>query len=529
MMKRMLAFILAVLMICSSLAGCSSKQTEEAAPAESGTEAPESAGTSDAADNDTIVILTSQNWQATFNPTQHTTIIGMRGEQLTMEMLIKYNEETEEFEPCLATSWEYNPEGTVVTVKLREGVKFHDGSDFDAKDAADSLTYYSDPSNPTATWFTEQLTAKVVDDYTIEVSTASGSKYAGLINMLSFVPIMSSDDIADPENTLNLRYNGTGKYKFVKYEDECVYFTANEDYRDGPPAMKNIEYKYVADATSRLSALQSGQADIVERLESDMVSVVENDPNLTLYQLLTSEVQHLGFKGNVEPMGNKLVRQAIAYAIDREGIVNNIFGGYAELAKNFVAPGTWGYFETELPEYNPEKAKELLAEAGYPNGEGLPTLSFKTGVGFYQKTKEVGEYITANLQAVGINVEFEPMESSAWIDIYAATDGYHMTQCGWMTSGIEPDLKIVPFYLNGILSGGYTTQDVTDAIAAFNLETDETKRKELFENEVVPALVDEMIDVPLYYTVDLYGMSAKVKGVEINHYGVYDFTNTTKG
>lgn len=524
-MKKLIALLLALVLVLA-MAACGAEKD----PAESAddTKTADNTTANDAADKDTIVILTSQNWQATFNPSQHTTIIGARGEQLALETLIKYNDETGEYEPRLATSWEYNDDGTVLTLKLLEGVKFHDGTNFDAQDAADSLVYYSDPKNPTATWFTEQLAAKVVDDTTIEVSTVSGSKYAGLVNMLSFVPIMSADDIADPENTLNLRYNGTGKYKFVKYEDECVYFTANEDYRDGAPAMKNIEYKYVADATSRLSALQSGQADIVERLESDMVSVVEGDSDLVLYQSLTSEVQHLGFKGFVEPMDNKLVRQAIAYAIDREGIVNNIFGGYAQLATNFVAPCTWGYFDAVLPEYNPEKATELLAEAGYPNGEGLPTLTYKTGVGFYQKTKEVGEYITANLQAIGINVEFEPMESSAWIDIYAARDGYHMTQCGWMTTGIEPDLKIVPFYLNGILSGGYTTPDVTEAIGEFNVVTDEAERKAIFEEKVVPALIDEMIDVPLYYTVDLYGISARVHDVKINAYGVYDFTNTTK-
>ncbi|MBQ1407610.1 MAG: ABC transporter substrate-binding protein [Eubacterium sp.] len=524
-MKKVLVILLALVMMFTMAAcgGGDSGGGDEASAASSAA----SIGT-DAGDKDTIVILTSQNWQATFNPTQHTTIIGARGEQLALDRLMEYNQETDKIEPSLATEWKYNDDGTVLNVKLLEGVKFHDGSDFDADDVVASLPYYSSPDNPTATWFTEQLAVEKVGPYEVNVSTVSKSKCAGLINMLAFAPIMSADDIADPENTLNLRYNGTGKYKFVKYEDECVYFTVNEDYRGDIPQIKNIEYKYVADATSRLSALQSGQADIVERLESDMVSVVDADENCVIYEHPTSEVQHLGLKGNVDPMGNKLIRQAIAYAIDRETIVNDIFNGYAQLATNFVAPGTWGYFDAELPEYNPDKAKELLAEAGYPDGQGLPTLKYVTGVGFYQKTKEVGAFITANLQAVGFQVDFEPMESSAWIDIYDDVDGYHMTQCGWMTPGIETDLKIVPFYLNGILSGQYTTDAVKEAINEFDTETNEEARRALYRDKVVPALIDDMIDVPLYYTVDLYGMSSKIHDVGINGFGVYDFTKTTK-
>ena len=140
-------------------------------------------------------------------------------------------------------------------------------------------------------------------------------------------------------------------------------------------------------------------------------------------------------------MNALLVREAISYAIDRQTIVSDIMEGYATVADSFVAPVAWGYAPaTGFPTYDPAKAKALLAQAGYPGGKGLPTLTYLTSVGFYPKTKEYGEAIVSNLADVGIDCTLVPMETASWLNaLYSPTPG-DMIDMGWMPPAMEPIL-----------------------------------------------------------------------------------------
>ena len=142
-----------------------------------------------------------------------------------------------------------------------------------------------------------------------------------------------------------------------------------------------------------------------------------------------------------------------SYAIDYDGIVNDIFGGYAEKADSFISSTIWGYKAVGgVGEYDPEKAAECLKEAGYENGEGLPELNIYTSVGFYPKTKEYYEYIAACLQAVGINCKVVPLDTSSWGDVLYEETPCYMIDCGWQPSGIEPELKLNSWYAAGRIS-----------------------------------------------------------------------------
>ncbi|MGE4353219.1 MAG: ABC transporter substrate-binding protein [Oscillospiraceae bacterium] len=529
-MKKRIAFILLAASMLLSLAGCGGGSGTSGGNTDTPSESTAANTTAESkTDKDTLVILGSENWQATFSPLNHTSTMMLHAEALSLDHLLKMNEETQEPEPALATKWSYDDTNTVLTVKLRQGVKFHDGSDFTAEDAAASCEAYSDADNVSGSWWADELECDVIDDYTFTITPKSGKPLGSLVNMLCSTPIMSADDLADPENTLNKGYNGTGPFKFVKFENDTAYYDANEDYWGDVPTIKHVEYKYVADSTTRLSALQSGEADIIERADSDSVAVLESDSNTNVVTFLTTECKHLIPKFKVEPMNNALVRKAIAYAIDYDGIVNDIMSGYAEKADSFISSTIWGYAPVDgVGVYDPDKAAELLTEAGYPNGEGLPELNIYTSVGFYPKTKEYNEYIAACLGAVGINCTVVPMDTSAWGDILYDETPCYMIDCGWQPSGIEPELKLNSWYAEGRISHYEPTADLLDIMTRFREETDAAKRKEILQDEYLPALADEMPDIPLFKSMAIYGVRSNVEGLEFTSGADFILNHVTK-
>ena len=190
------------------------------------------------------------------------------------------------------------------------------------------------------------------------------------------------------------------------------------DCWDGPPKTKEFVFQYIADPSTRLAALQTGEAHFTERVESEQVPIIEADPNLDLVTQLATEQKYIVYKVRVPPMENETLRRALSYAVDRETITNDILQGFARISESHLSPEQWGWAPAEnLPVYDPTMATELLEEAGYPAGEGLDDLVYKTSVGFYPKTKEYGEYLISNWADVGVEVEFQPMEVAAWLEV----------------------------------------------------------------------------------------------------------------
>lgn len=530
MRKKIISLVLAAAMIVGMTAcgGSGNKSGDTSTGNDKSTETVSKSSESKTP-KDTLVILGAENWQASLSPLKHTSTMMLHAEAIALEHLLVMDEETQEAKPNLATKWSYDKTNTVLTVKLRKGVKFHDGSDFTAEDAAASCEAYSNSDNVSGSWWADELKCKVVDDYTFTITPASGKPLGSLVNMLCSTPIMSSDDLANPEDTLDKKYNGTGPYKMVSFENDTATYELFDDYWGELPSIKKIEYKYVADATTRLSALQSGEADVIERVDSDAASVLESDENIVVDKFLTTECKHLIPKFKMQPMNEKLVRKAIAYAIDYDGIVKDIFGGYAEKADSFISSTIWGYKTVDgVGEYSPEKAAECLKEAGYENGQGLPELNIYTSVGFYPKTKEYYEYIATCLQAVGINCKVVPLDTSAWGDVLYEETPCYMIDCGWQPSGIEPELKLNSWYAEGRISHYEPTDELKDIMSRFATETNQDTRKEILQNEYLPALAEEMPDIPIIKSMTLFGVRSNVKGLKYTSGADYVFTDVSK-
>jgi peptide/nickel transport system substrate-binding protein len=463
---------------------------------------------------DTLVILSAESFTGSWDPTGSTVLANIHLEDLVFDRLweVDWASESTDYVPRLAISWGYLADGVTLEIKLKSGVKFQDGSDFGAEDVAASVERYSDPTKPMGFFWAEPIVATVVDPLTIDLKTKSGQPYAPLLNNLSWISIMSSDDIKN-EETLKARMNGTGPYKFVSYANGEVVMAANENYWDKVPQIKNVIYRYVADSSTRLSALQSGQADLIERVDSDQIPTIKADANLDLLTVDSIEQKDLVFKWQVPPMNEVLVRQAIAYAIDRETIVKDIMGGYATVADSFVAPVAWGYAPAKgFPTFDPTKAKALLVQAGYPGGQGLPELTYLTSVGFYPKTQEYGEVIVSNLADVGIKCKLVPMETASWLNALYTPNSGSMVDTGWMPPAMEPDITLAALYKNPGLTTGGGTAEITDAIVNESRMVDPVKRAAYLKDTVYPMLADQVPQLPLFNSMLIYAKSKALQG-----------------
>jgi len=508
--KKVMSIVLTLLLLIGIFSGCATTTEEPKNVSEtSGTAAPE-------AKKDTLTMLSAESFTGSWDPTGHTILANIHVEYIVFDRLVNMDMKTLEIKPGLATEWKYLEDGVTLELKLRKGVKFHDGSDFDASDVAETVKRFSDQSRVASAWWAEPILAEVVDDLTVRLKPSSGNAYAPLINNLCFTPIMSSDDIENEARLMN-NLNGTGPYKFVKFENEQCSFIANEAYWDTPnaPKVKNFVFRYVADPATRLAALQTGEADIIERVESEQVPSIKADSALKLITVTAIEQKNLVFKFQVPPMDNKLLRQAISYAIDRETIVKDIMQGYAGQANNFVSEVAWGYEPAKgFPTYNPEKAKQLLAEAGYPNGKGLPEITYATSVGFYPKTKEYGEYIVSNLADIGIKCKLVPMETASWLDALYQPTSANMVDTGWMPPGLEPDLTIGAFYRSPGQVSFCEIPELNEILMKEARITDSKERAEFLKTDVYPMIAEYVPHMTMFNSVLIYAMRSDVEGFE---------------
>ncbi|MGE5678375.1 MAG: ABC transporter substrate-binding protein [Pseudomonadota bacterium] len=510
--RKVIAIILTLLMLAGIVSGCKTTTSVEAPAQDSSV----SEATTAPKDKDTLTMLSAESFTGSWDPTGHTILANIHVEYIVFDRLVNMDMKTLEISPGLATEWKYLEDGVTLELKLREGVKFHDGTDLDASDVAETIKRFSDKSRVASAWWAEPILTEVVDNLTVRLKPSSGKPYAPLLNNLCFTPILSSDDIKDEKRLMN-NLNGTGPYKFVKFENEQCDFVANENYWDKPNAakIKNFIFRYVADPATRLAALQTGEADIIERVESEQVPTIKADSNLKYITETAIEQKNLVFKFQVPPMDNKLLRQAISYAIDRDTIVKDIMQGYATPSNNFISEVAWAYAPADgFPTYDPEKAKKLLAEAGYPDGKGLPELTYATSVGFYPKTKEYGEYIVSNLAAIGIKVKLVPMETASWLDALYQPKSAHMIDTGWMPPGLEPDLTIGAFYRSPGQVAFCEIPELNNILTEESQITDSKARAEFLKKSVYPMIAENVPHMTLFNSVLIYAMRSDVEGFE---------------
>lgn len=470
----------------------------------------------------TITMLSAEPFFGSWDPSAHTILANIHAEWNTFDRLMALDWDTKELKPQLAESWQF-VEPTVLEMKIRGGVKFHDGQDLSAADVKASIEYMTSDAVTHRTWYRESLQVEVVDDLTVRIR--SELAYPGLLYTLPITAIMATSDIES--GRLEERYNGTGPFKWDDYGFDTLTFVANDDYWGGQPGLAGFTYQYVADPGTRLAALQTGEAHIIERVESEQVPEIENNPDLRVDATLTTENKWLLFKAKMPHMDNKALRLAISHAIDRTVIVDSILQGRGRICDAHLSPVFFGYAPQEnAPQYDPELAANYLAEAGFPGGEGLDVLTYITSVGFYPKTREYGQFITQSLQEIGIQVDFQARETAAWLEAVLADTSGHLVDTGWMPPGIDPDLVLKAFFYE---DGWVTNYNDPELNALLDKEgtADPDERLAIIDSELLPKLMADMPALPLFTSELISGYHASVQGFRANPNSTWDLLGVT--
>jgi len=442
------------------------------------------------------------------------------------EGLVEYEAGSTEIKPCLAESWDISEDGTEIVFHLRKGVKFHDGTDFNADAVVFSFERQYNAEHPYhqygewAYWgymFSDVDRMEKIDDYTVKL-VLSEPNATIMTSLAMFTVCIVSPANAEQYGEDAFRYpSGTGPFKFVEWiKDDHITLEANEDYWRERPQLDQLIFRVIPDPSARLLALEVGEVHGIEypnpadfeRIEANSDLKLMSEPGMNVgYMAMNTGYGYVdanknGVKDDDEPfektpgyheaLTKKEVRQAINMAIDKEAIVRDIYMGTASIAKNGMPPFMIGYNdEIEDYPYDSERAKELLSEAGYPEGFEVILHVMPVSRPYMFDPPKIGEAIQSYLAAVGIKVNFYQVDWATYLQETEA--GQHqMCLLGWTGDNGDPDNFMNVLYgLNACNIGAagnyafYTSQTnqelLTQAVRTYDVEKRATYYKKAQE------------------------------------------------
>lgn len=437
--------------------------------------------------------------------------------------------------PGLATSWRA-VDATTWEIKLRSGVKFHDGSDFTAEDAVFSLDRPAAVKNSPGpfTSYTRQIAAKqVVDPLTLRLKTTM--PYGPLPLDLSTIFIVSkkaAQNAATEDFNSGRALIGTGPFKFVSYKPgEAIELARNDNYWGGKSAWEKVSFRMIASDASRLAALLAGDVDAIENVPTADMARLKSQPKFTLAQKTSWRTifWHLDHSSPVarfvtdkqgkplpaNPLRDVRVRQALSKAINRQALTERIMEGLAVPASNIVSPGILGYNSALKPEaFDPDGAKKLLAEAGYPDGFAITLHGPKNR---YINDEKVVQAVAQFLNRIGVQAKVETLPLSVYFG-RARSGEFSMAMLGWGTLAGDFGLRTLlgtPNQETGWGSwnwGKYSNKNVDDLVRASLGSVDEAKRAESARQAAATALKDVAV-IPLHHQTASWAMK---KGIKYN-------------
>lgn len=434
--------------------------------------------------------------------------------------------------PWLAESWETEDSQTW-TFHLRQGVTFHDGTPFNAEAVKWNFDRIRDPENEwrfgrTFEYYTQEFgdalpitEVNVVDEYTVEI--VLGSPSAVLLNKLAlaFAFGMNSptavQEQGDTYGTPAGTAVGTGPFKFVEWiPDDRVVVDRNEEWWGEGPKLDRIIWRSIPDNSARFAELQAGTIHQADLAQTDLPMAAE-DANLTLYTTPSTSTGYISFQQCIEPFDKLEVRQAVAHAVNWEALIPAFYGDFGELAGSFQPPAILGSNPAiTAHEYNPDKAKELLAAAGLPDGFETEFWYIPVIRGYFPDSKAIGEAIAADLAKVGIKTSLMTEDWGAYLED-RNLGKFPMWMLGWGSDNGDPDNYIGYHFAHA--PGETRVEDCLNDPDLANLliqgrEVADTDQREKIYQEAEQIVHDNVYRIPVVWATTPIVFRNNVQGYE---------------
>lgn len=434
MKSRLLAWLLIVGTLSSVLVGCTASQ---------GPAKPERA------ERDTIV-WAGQAEPKTLDPHDTTDMVSAMVQRHVFEGLFDFDEKCN-IVPELVDSYTVSEDATVWTFDLKKGVKFHDGDPFNAEAVKINLERVMDPNLKLArrSLFAADIKEiKVLGEHKLEIVLnkpfgafiANLAHYAGKFHSPSSLRKYGNDVARNPV--------GTGPFRFVEWiPGDRIVLEANPEYWGVKPKVKRIVYRPVPEDASRAMQLEAGDVDVAYPLAVQDIQRIRSNPNLVVQSVPSMTNLHFQINTLHKPLDDKRVRQALNYALDLKAICDKIYQGEAVPLDSPISPALWGYAPVGKYKYDPDRARQLLKEAGVEPGK----LKLKMYVpeGRYLMAAQVSEAVAGYLADVGVGVEMVKLEWATYLDLFKKGPeqaDHDLLMLGWAPSTGDPDWGMRPLF-----------------------------------------------------------------------------------
>ena len=466
------------------------------------------------------------------------------------EALVAYADESTQLEPGLAESWKISSDGKTYTFTLRKGVKFHDGTPFNADAVVFSIGRmmknrdvkffgkgWDIPAQerPPEYWVSMEM------DDTIGSIQATG-EYTVVFNLkrveAPFLANMGMDfaDIISPtafmKNPKEFLRNpvGTGPFKFVNWvKDDRIVLEKFADYWDkkGGPYIDKLIFRSIPENSVRFLELKAGNIHICQFPNPADIELAKKDKSIKLISQPGMNIGYLSFNHTKEPWkSNVNLRRAVAHAINRKAIVDNIYQGMGQVAKNPIPPTMWGYNQA-VPgfEYSVDKAKAELAKAGFPEGKGLPEItlwSMPVPRPYNPEGLKVGVAMVSDLAKVGIKARIVSYDWGTYLKKQREQpDDMDLFQLGWTGDNGDPD-NFLAVLFDGLASSSIRTQWKSEQYHKYMLQgkqtVDQAKRAKIYE-DALQLIFDEVAVIPIAHSTVIWPAKQKVMDFKLHPTG----------
>ncbi|KGX92961.1 glutathione ABC transporter substrate-binding protein GsiB [Pontibacillus halophilus JSM 076056 = DSM 19796] len=525
-MKKLIKFSALSLLLLVAVAACSSN--DEASSSGSG----ETSDSSAPSDKSGVTIGVESNFTS-MDPHDTNDNQSYSAQSAMLEGLLGFDEDLN-IVPVLAKDYSVNEDSTEFTFQLKEGITFHDDSPFNAEAVKANLDRLTDPDAQLrrSSLFELVKSTEVVDEYTVKVILekpfgAMANNFAHpAAAMISPKSIENSEDIGQEPV-------GTGPFEFEEWQSgDHVTLVKNEDYREkGLPKTEQITFKVVPESGSRVAMLQTKEVDYVTSVSPSQVEDLDDKDGITIQNEPGLLVRYISMNTMKEPFDNPKVRQAMNYAIDKEAYAKVVYNGYATTLKSSIAPDTQHYSEQENTySYDPEKAKELLSEAGYPDG-------FETTIwgGTSSIKQKMMEFYKQQLSQVGITLNVVPMEGGTLNDNIWGVENpedaeLELYNGGWSPSTADADWGMRPLFSENSFppqayNTAYYANEQVNELLQKGLQTADDEERAQYYAEAQEIIWKDAPWVFLAVPDMIYGSRDYVQGVDMLPSGVLDLKN----